>query len=412
VSALDALLAFAALLMAARAILLLGIGRRIPRLRDIAPLAGGAIPSVSICCAARDEAAHVEAAARSWLAQDLPSLEVIVVDDRSRDATSPTLKRLAAEDARLVPLRVDERPPDWLGKCHALSLAARRARGEWLLFTDADVQLAPTCVRRALALAAQEDADVVTVLPEVESDSALQHALTVLFFHFFLTTLGGRRPNADDGRCNVGIGAFLLVRKAAYAAAGGHDEVRLQVGDDVALARQLVRQGDRHRLLSGTGQLGLRWQRGVAGLIRGLEKNFFWGARFSVPLMLFFSAAALFSLLPCIAPLVGGAPAWWSLAVFTIATALPYRASAHAARGPVFSRERSWILTTLLHPVAMLLLVATGWNSMLRTLTRGGIAWRGDVVPLEELRAALKPWHWWYAPVPARPAAPGSGGST
>ena len=122
-------------------------------------------PAVSVIVAARDEAAGIEAAMGSLLALDYPALEVIAVDDRSGDATGAILDRLAAHDRRLRVLHVRELPPGWLGKNHAVALGAREARGELLLFTDADVEFAPAALRSAVSILEAEELDHLALGP-------------------------------------------------------------------------------------------------------------------------------------------------------------------------------------------------------------------------------------------------------
>ncbi len=114
------------------------------------PRSGGAIPSVTAVVPCRDEAAAVERAMRSVLAQELVELQVVAVDDRSSDGTGAILDRLAAGDPRLEVVHVEALPDGWLGKNHACHAGALRARGEWILFTDADVVFAPDALRRAV----------------------------------------------------------------------------------------------------------------------------------------------------------------------------------------------------------------------------------------------------------------------
>src|SRR5262249_8214682 len=95
-------------------------------------------PRLTLVIAARDEAAELEAALRSRLAEDYPDLELVVVDDRSTDGTGAIVDRLAAEDPRIVPIHLKTLPEGWLGKLHAMHQGVQRARGEWILFTDAD----------------------------------------------------------------------------------------------------------------------------------------------------------------------------------------------------------------------------------------------------------------------------------
>ncbi|HTQ84903.1 MAG TPA: glycosyltransferase family 2 protein, partial [Candidatus Solibacter sp.] len=117
--------------------------RRLPRLSSVSPLADAGLPFVSLLFSARDEAEKMPAALRSMLALDYPAYEVIAVDDRSRDATGEILREFSGTCKHLITVRVDALPPGWLGKPHGLEAAYQRSRGEWLVFTDADVRYEP-----------------------------------------------------------------------------------------------------------------------------------------------------------------------------------------------------------------------------------------------------------------------------
>src|SRR5687768_12486517 len=138
-----------------------GFLAELPPLRDAAP------PRLSIVVAARDEERNIEAALGSVLAQGYPALEVVVVDDRSTDATGSILHRMELRHPRLRVIRVDDLPDGWLGKNHALQVGAAAAAGEWLLFTDADVVLAPGTLERAIGFAAARGVDHLAVAPEL-----------------------------------------------------------------------------------------------------------------------------------------------------------------------------------------------------------------------------------------------------
>jgi glycosyltransferase involved in cell wall biosynthesis len=352
------------------------------------------LPSLSIVVAARNEERHLEEAVRSWLALDLPRLQVVVVDDRSTDGTSGILERLARERRELVHLRVDRRPDDWLGKCWALQQGADRATGDWLLFTDADVVFDRRAIRRVLAHVQRESIDHLALLPRIHAEGLAQRAFTWLFFQLFLTLLGGLGAHRDSGRGSIGVGAFGLVRRAAYVAAGGHEPIRLQVGDDVALARLFVRAGFRQRAHWGLDVAELEWQAGLWATVKGLEKNFFWGLRFSLGWLLLATAGCLAHLLPLTGPAWGGPLGWSAFGLWWLGIALSYVFPGAGARERAFA--------VLLHPFSVLLLVVTLWNSAVATWRHGGIVWRDDRIPLGQLRRALKPVSWWTERVPPR----------
>ena len=139
--------------------------RSIRFLADLPPLAGP-LPRVSIVIPARNEERNLEEALRSVLALDYDNLEIDVVDDRSTDRTGEILDRMAAADPRLRVVHVRELPPGWLGKNHALWLGAAKATGEFLLFTDADIVMEPTALRRAVGAMVADGLDHLTASPE------------------------------------------------------------------------------------------------------------------------------------------------------------------------------------------------------------------------------------------------------
>ncbi len=140
----------------------------LPKLREVTPLRDTECPSVSILIAARDEAAKLPQSLPTILAQDYPRYEVIVVDDRSRDATPQILDELAQKHKNLQVIHVTDLPAGWLGKPHAITKGYQQASGEWLVFTDADVHFAPDVLRRVMAVAKKKDCVHLNVLPHLE----------------------------------------------------------------------------------------------------------------------------------------------------------------------------------------------------------------------------------------------------
>src|SRR5574337_712644 len=169
----------------------------LPQLPDISeprwqPASGSAAPKVSIIVPARNEEEHVEVAVSSLLALDYPDYEVIAVNDRSSDRTGEILDRLAAASrGRLRVLHVTELPAGWLGKHHAMGLAAQQAAGDWLLFTDADITFRSDALRRALFYAGECHCDHLVVFPTVHMHSVGERMMIGFFQILFLF---GHRP--------------------------------------------------------------------------------------------------------------------------------------------------------------------------------------------------------------------------
>jgi len=352
------------------------------RLSDLAravPLPDSELPRLTIIATARNEQLRIEAAARSFLAQDYPRCEVLIVDDRSTDATGSILDRLAREASSLRVIHVKELPSGWVGKSHALARAARSTESEWILFTDADVEFAPDAARRAVSVALRNEADHLAVAPDLVLESlgeAVFVAYFVLVFDLSEQPWAAQDPHSSR---SIGIGAFNLVRRAAYERAGGHEAIRFELIDDLALGRLLKRSGARQRFAHHGDKIRVAWHAGARGLIRGVEKNAFAALGFSTPFAL---VAVLGQLALSLAPVVGlfvpGTAARVSCAAAWLGVAIAYGA---VARGV---RIRPW--HALLMPVGALLFSFAILESMRRTLSRGGVDWRGTFYPLADLR--------------------------
>ncbi len=210
--------------------LLIG-NRQIGSLAATEPLVGDSLPKVSIIVAGRNEEQQVEGALRSLLLQDYTPLEIIAVNDRSTDATGEIMDRLAADEPRLRVIHVEELPAGWLGKNHALNIAAQQARGEFLLFTDADVVMHPTVVRRAVRHANENNVDHLAILPQITMPNWFLESFVVTFAVYFLSFLKPWKAKDPKSRYFVGIGAFNLLRADVYRAIGTHRAIAMRPDD-------------------------------------------------------------------------------------------------------------------------------------------------------------------------------------
>jgi cellulose synthase/poly-beta-1,6-N-acetylglucosamine synthase-like glycosyltransferase len=343
----------------------------------------GGWPDLAVVFAARDEQAQVEPAVRSMLALDYPRLEVIAVDDRSTDSTGSILDRLAASDPRLSVVHVTELPAGWLGKSHALHSALQRTEARWVLFTDADVVFAAEAVRRAVALAESEHLAHLTVAPEIPTETLGERLFLAMFQVGLAMHSPGWRVRDPNHPAFLGIGAFNLARAGDLRAIGGFERIRLSVDDDMQLGRALKWSGRRSQPVLGAGVVCVRWQVGISGMVRGLEKNFFAGARFRLGrVILFLAAMALVGIAPFVGLFVGPLPcrAICVLGVATIAVMLQLMGAPSGIR---------WY-HALLMPVSALVCMAALVRSTWLTLRRGGVSWRGHLYPLGELRQHVR----------------------
>jgi glycosyltransferase involved in cell wall biosynthesis len=356
--------------------------RRCPQLGTLCPPEPPSWPELGVVIAASNEAETIEPALRSLLAQDYPSLEIVVVDDRSTDRTGTIVDHLAASDARISRVHVRELPAGWLGKVHALQRGVERVRGDFVLFTDADIHFAPGALRRAVAWAEAQRLDHLAVLAEVRLRSfwvgvCLASALRSLL-------LLARPWQATDPRSSraIGTGAFNLVRRSAFERTPGFEWLRLEVADDIGLGLMMKRGGGRPGLVLGVGQVRHDSYRTFSEAVRGLEKNgFAQAARFSPWRGLGLVALAPVGFLgPFVAFLPVGVPWLWVVgAGGLLAFAAASIVSARAFRAPI-----ACVLLSM--PLGDLLMTYIVARAMVLGLRRGGLVWRGTTYPTELLR--------------------------
>ena len=346
-------------------------------LRDVAPAAPPA-PGVSIVIAARDEERHIEQAVRAFLRLDYPDYELIVVNDRSVDRTADILAALGREDARLQVVTVSELPAGWLGKNHALQLGAGRARKELILFADGDVILEPLALLKAVGLLRAENADHLTIGPELLLPSA-PLALTINYI-FMYGVLALRPWKASDptSSASAGIGAFNLVYGSVYEAIGRHERIRLRPDDDLMLGKLIKRGGHRQIVAIGIDEVRIEWYRTLGEAARGFRKNSFAALGYSVPFAIVAVISNLLGVWPFVAMWMthGIVQALYATAVLASIAALAYHGTVQ--------RLRPWLAP--LYPIAALIGAWIIAAAVSRTLLRGGIEWRGTFYPLAELR--------------------------
>ncbi len=340
-------------------------------------------PSLSVVVPARDEARTLPPALRSLLAQDVPGLEVILVDDRSTDGTADLVDRAAAADPRVRAVHVERLPAGWLGKTHALALGARAAGGAWLLFADADVRYAPGALRAALAYAVEGELDHLAALPRFVAHGPLIASFVSAFALLFSVHTRPWRAARARSSASIGIGAFNLVRRAAYDAVGGHERVRLRPDDDLAIGAVLKGAGFRQEAVFAAELVAVEWYEDLPRAVRGLRKNAFAGLGYSLPRLTWVVVTLLLTNVVPYAAVVASAGlerAVWGAVLATIAFVYVF----DAPRGG----HSPWLF--LLHPVGVGALCYAAAASAASALTRGEIEWRGTRYRLDEVREALR----------------------
>lgn len=259
----------------ARNLLALRVWRGMFHLTADYPLTLENWPTLTLVVAARNEESNIEPCLTSLLAQDYPGLEVIVVNDRSTDATGSIIRGLAEKDARVQVIDIDSLPEGWCGKNNAMQRGIQQGRGEWILMHDADCrQVCPRTLRLAMQYAVDTRADMLSLMPEHRYESFWERYLLPILTGVLMIWFRPSRVNDPRKRHAFANGMFMLIRRSAYDAIGTHEAVRGAPMEDMAIARRVKTQGLSLRLAPTTGLFTVRMYTSLSQIVRGWERIF------------------------------------------------------------------------------------------------------------------------------------------
>jgi chlorobactene glucosyltransferase len=340
-----------------------------------------ALPLVSIVVPARNEERNIQACVESLLEQDYPHFEVIVVDDASDDATPRLLelmRRQHPEGERLRVVRVEELPPGWAGKPHALHTGALHAHGAWLLFTDADTRHSLSALSAALRCARARGADLFSLMTSQELPGFWNRVLMPIAYIGISAMYPSRQVNDPHSDVAIANGQFLLIRRAVYDAVGGYDTpaMRATIVDDRDLAREVKRAGYRLEVADGRTLVRTRMYSGLREHWHGWGKNAYVGSRGGPAL---FAAMTLGLLLSSVGPfalLAAGLArrrrAWSVAGALQVAALVALRTRIDRSLGVPWSYM--WT-----HPLGGAIFSAILARAGLRKLTGRGVEWSGRI---------------------------------
>ena len=332
---------------------------------------------MSVIIPARDEERDIERTVRAFLAQTWQALEIIVVNDRSSDATGAILERLREEDSRLTVIEGVEPPAGWLGKPAALHRGSLSAHGEWLAFVDADVVYQPEVLEAVVAELEDHQVEMVTLLPHFEMRGFWEHVLMPNLAMFVFTFVPLWLSNRTRSRVlAVGGGTGNIVSRSAYDAAGGHEALRDAVIDDVGLARLMRREGFRTRVVRADRLVSVRMYHGLGEIVRGFTKNAF--AIVDRSYVLALSGAiviAVGNLLPFALAATGSRLAMATVAVIVITRVILFRSFRYGLANAV-----------LAHPLMIASWLFILFRSVWYTGIRRQLHWRGRTYEADKTR--------------------------
>lgn len=338
------------------------------------------LPRVSVLVPARNEAANLETTLPALLRTEYPDLEILVLDDRSDDATAAAARRLAADhvwrggaDVRVIEGR--PLPHGWVGKSWACDQLAEAATGEVLVFCDADVAARPEAVARTVAAMRETDSAALTALPRQRTSGWLESAVVPLVTQLPVLALLPLAlvPRTRTPSLSMGNGQWIAFTREAYESIGGHAAVRGSLLEDVELARRVKRSGHRLLVTLAPDLLEVRMYRTPGEMRDGFVKNLHvLGGRTPAARAAALAVFALAAVHPWIGAAAGAEGAWICLVLL----------AALRATGVLLLRHEPQ--SVLLHPagsIAVVYLAFASWAAA----RRGGLRWKGrGVSPVRE----------------------------
>jgi cellulose synthase/poly-beta-1,6-N-acetylglucosamine synthase-like glycosyltransferase len=225
--------------------------------------------AVSVIVPARNEEVCLGACVQSVTAQTGLSYEVIVVDDGSTDGT----RQIALSFPGVRVVDAGPLPEGWSGKNNAMAAGARQARGEWLLFTDADTVHAPGSLARSLAEARRQKADLLSYSPRQEVVGVWEKAVMPVVFAELAITYRPSVVSDPKSSAAAANGQYMLISREAYEAVGGFAAIAGSLLEDVDLARAVKSSGRRIFFRNGGDAVSARMYRSFAQLQEGWTKN-------------------------------------------------------------------------------------------------------------------------------------------
>lgn len=249
------------------------LSRLTPHLRS--GLAHPARPDlVSVVVPAHNEARVIERLARSVFDTSEVNLELIVVLDRCTDDTRARLEAAAMGDPRLQIIENDRCPPDWAGKCNAARVGAEAASGEWLLFTDADVQFDPEALRAALGLAAARELGLLSVYTTLTSTHWWERVVQPAAAIALCRQYPADKVNDPERPRSFANGQFMLFNRSTYEEVGGHVAVKDDLLEDIAFARLVHKHEGTIAVVASDGMIVTSMYPSLGRLMAGWKRIF------------------------------------------------------------------------------------------------------------------------------------------
>jgi len=337
------------------------------------------LPLISVLIPARNEERNIKNCIASLLRQNYPNLEIIVLDDNSADQTYKIAKDLSLLSRKLKIIKGKKLPPGWNGKnwaCHQLS---QKAKGEWLLFTDADTTHQPNSISTAFAAAKKNNSVFVTLIPGFINKTWSEKLVLPIIHFAFLVLVPFKLINySKDCRLAFAIGPFMMIKKDFYSGFGGYESIKKEIVDDFALAKTVKKNKGKITILDGTRFMKVRFYVNFRELWYGLSKNTYTAIGSSPHYLAILLLGCYFLFIYPYLSL------WWAFeSNLSLTLPLLQVLTISAMKVILANRFKTSLFFGLLHPFTVILTFLIILNSFRLSLFKKKIAWKERLYPIE-----------------------------
>jgi chlorobactene glucosyltransferase len=333
-------------------------------------------PLISVLVPARNEEKNIRTCLESLQKQDYPNYEILVLDDNSTDNTAAIVNEMAVKDSRIQLYFGEPLPDEWAGKCFACHQLAKKARGAWLLFVDADTTHEPHMLRSTLALAMELNTSLLSGFPRQLATSLPQRIVIPVFYFILL----GWAPlwwlhRSQKPKPSIAIGQFFFFNKDEYWRIGGYQTVKSKLVEDIWMGMEVARHGGRHIAVDLSSVVSCNMYNDIGEMWHGLGKSIYsLAAMAPLGLVALLVVAYYLYIAPFFWLWNGFFPGsesllWRGVAVSQIVMML-------LMRWMVDNRFRGPAISVVFHPIGMLFYLANVIYSELRWLVGAGVTWK------------------------------------
>jgi chlorobactene glucosyltransferase len=229
-------------------------------------------PKVSVILPARNERCYIARCLDSLLGQDYPNFEIIAINDSSTDGTGKIMKAYAANDLRVLHIDASPKPEGWTGKNWACYQGFLQARGELLMFTDADSEHLPSTMSLAVGHLISENLEALTAVPRLICNDFWTKMTLPVLATFLHTRFSPIRVNDPNSKTGYFFGSFFIITRNTYEAIGTHEGVKDELVEDGALGSKVKASKFRMKMVRGEFHIDAVWARDLPTLWQGLRR--------------------------------------------------------------------------------------------------------------------------------------------